>query len=194
MEITGCTKAVLDDLRRKDLVKASGKTGRGWALYDVDALYAVLDYQEKMSRPVPQTPAADMNFTAEQSAVIIRALVSGKTMDDLMIDGFHPRIIRGVMRERENLTGCIYLLKETVDQINQLDLEGNFPVTNAKELFNVLKIAAEERKCRRCKRRTKSQMCSKCERRLVLQNIQVKEPKKKSEQPLADEDDEEKVA
>lgn len=178
MEITGCTKKQFMTFCGQGLIRAAKKTRKGWALFDEKAVHAILDHQKKQGVTVNGLLAPDPSYTREQAIAVITRIKQGARLDDILLEvKIHPRMLRGIMKEYENLSSAVIIEKAMLDQINELPLEGTFPIKNALGLYEVLRLAADESKCKQCRKRSASQMCSQCERRRVLKNLSVREPR-----------------
>jgi hypothetical protein len=172
IEITGCTQKELVTYRRTGVIRACGHNSKGWALYNEDSIREIWDRRRREGKPIPDP---DLNYTAEQSLAVFKLMKEGLSLADILIEtGLHPRALRGVVREYELMSNTIIVMKETLDRMNELSLNGTFPLKNGEMIYDVMKIASQDQKCRSCKRRPRSERCSGCERQRVLRNVSVR--------------------
>lgn len=178
-EIIGCTMRELEVLRRTGIIKTAGRNSKNWALYGEEAVYTMVDRRKREGKNLPDIPPPDPNYSTEEALAVFKLVKQGMKLEEVMIEtSLHPRVLRAILREYELFAGSIYVFKETVDKMNELPLNGSFPITNGEGIFDVMQLAAQEKKCSRCKRRAKSQLCSGCERIKTLKNVSVRESKK----------------
>jgi len=178
MEITGISKKQFMTFCGQGLIRAAQKTRKGWALFNEKAVHAILDHQKKQGVTTNGLLAPDPSYTREQALAVITRIKQGARIDDILLEvRLHPRMMRGILKEYENLSSAVIIEKTMLDQINELPLEGVFPIKDALGLYEVLRLAADESKCKQCRKRSASQMCSHCERKKVLKNLSIREPR-----------------
>jgi len=178
MELTGCSRSEMMGLISRGLIRAVDKTRQGWALYGEDALRVVVDFRRrsKKKKTESEMPLPDLNYSATNALIVFKMIKDGMSFEDIVLKSkIHPRMVRGIVREYQNLAGAIVVYKEFVDKINKLPLNGTFPITDGEGIFDVLNLAADDSRCATCQRNPKSSHCSACERKKVIKNIAVRQ-------------------
>lgn len=151
----------LSEIRRRDAIgqiRAVKRTSQGWWLYhpaDVERL--------RGRNPVsPLTrKSSSTDYTAEDASKVFDALDAGKTLVQCVKECMVlPEVVERIAVAYARLTGAVLLTKASMDVINELPLEGSFPLTGEAGVVEVLKTAAEET-CTDCNKRPKT-MCKVC--------------------------------
>lgn len=195
-EQTGCTETELKSFEARGLVKATRRSGRGWYLYPekiVDSVNELLgnnDQSKKMrrlsrlaeldaNRPAPKMAAAiyhaKISYSSDEAITVITMVKAGRKMDEIFLETkMHPSIVRVIVKDYEMMSGSFLVSKEVLDQINSLELDGVFPITNEQGLLNVLALAATDHKCAECKKRPRGNMCMPCSKERVVQSMRKK--------------------
>ena len=93
----------------------------------------------KIEQRLPPSYASDkvVAYTAEEGKKIVTLLRENRKLDEIFIEtGIHPAIIMTVVRDFATLCKGLFLTPAIVDKINELPLEGNFPIDNDKDLYD----------------------------------------------------------
>lgn len=180
VERTGYTRTDIRRFRSRGIVQQERRNGQGWALYKeslVDVLIGIRTQetlqradrrkQEQVSNKLPPASMSkEVPYSSMESEIVFKGLREGVSLLDICLENpcIHPAIIRAITKDYELMTGSILLRKITIDKMNQLPLEGSFPLTTESDVFEVMKIAASDTKdkCPECKKRPHASSCLPC--------------------------------
>jgi len=151
----------ITELRRREAdgrIRPRKRDTNGWYLFAPEDVAA----QANGSTTGRKSPSnSDSPFTPEEAANVFDAFDAGKTMVQCVRDcKVMPAIVRLLAEEYASLTGAIFLSKRTVDAINVLPLEGNFPLRGEHDLLAVMTTAASD-VCKSCGTRARTH-CKPC--------------------------------
>lgn len=119
-------------------------------------------------------------FTAMEAADVFEALNAGTSLLTCVTQmGLHPRKVRAIAREYEDLSGALVVTSEVMKVINELPVDGAFPITKPEALLELLRFIiatadeAEKRKkpCGMCGKRP-ALLCKECALPYVKRKLQ----------------------
>jgi hypothetical protein len=152
------------------LAAVGGGKGRG-----KQRLYApeqVAEYKQMLKAREPQAVSHLLDkvpYSAEDAQRAFQALREGKTLAEIVLEkGIHPDVAMAIGQAWQRLTGAIFISGETLQKISGLALTGPLPVKNEDDLFEVLRIAADDTACTACKKSART-LCKKCVAQALLQ-------------------------
>jgi hypothetical protein len=168
---------IAPDGKRTSLAKKPGRRP-GWS-------------PKKVKRAVAPEPTTIEPFNQREALMVFKMLKRKCSLEDIVIEcNIHPKTLRLIIREYEELTGAFVIYGTTAAKINELSLDGTFPIKDGEGLYDVMCIASEDRKCRRCQKMIQSRICPGCERKRILKNLTVHDVPADKPIPVIDEDDE----
>jgi hypothetical protein len=153
------------EIRRKEqagILKPALRVGRGQCLFTEDQVLYLKGEKQKVDLARKQRAHSPGAYTAEEAKTVFTLLGEGKSMGEIVLSvGIHPWKVKVIAEMFQELTGCMYVSKKSLDTINSLKgLDGNFPITKEEELVEVL-LACDSKGCSMCGRRAKS-ICKAC--------------------------------
>ncbi len=147
----------VSEVRRREAIGSlpvAKRNSKGWVLFHPE----VVAMQPKA---VVLTRKSADAYTPEEAAKVFDALDAGKSLVQCVKECMVlPATVELIASAYARLTGAVFLSKPTMDIVNGLSLEGNFPVKNEAELLAVLQTAATDT-CGTCKSRARV-LCKPC--------------------------------
>lgn len=166
--VTGLARTYLIAMEKEGVFRPA-LLGIGATLYfKKDETVARLE-EQKILRPsaLRKNGAANgtgsyVAFTGEQAAKVFEALEEGLTeIQVVMKKGIHPKVVSEAAIEYHRLKQEIIVTRDRLKIINALPLDGNFPITTADELVDLLRGCAVETSCEQCRKRPRV-ICEPC--------------------------------
>lgn len=119
----------------------------------------------KENRSILQDKTIDprllFSFTPNESQLVFRLIREKTPLEQIVIEhGIHPGAIRAIVREYQEMTGAFLVNGDVMTEINQLPLDGNFPIEKSEDLLALLTEAASS-DCINCHKRPKA-VCKQC--------------------------------
>jgi len=100
-------------------------------------------------------------YTAEDANRVYLMLREKKPLDQIVTElVLHPGVVQAITEEFVEMTGGIFISGPVMDRINELALDGNFPLVTDEDLLEVLTTCAEST-CSQCHKRPRS-ICKGC--------------------------------
>jgi hypothetical protein len=100
-------------------------------------------------------------YNAEEASKVFQMLKEQKPLEEIVIDlCLHPGTVRAITEEFRDITGAVVVLGRVMEQINDLPLDGNFPLVTGEEILEILTACAAST-CEHCHKRPKA-ICKKC--------------------------------
>ena len=151
-EVASRLGVTVHEVRRRENVgtlKPSARDQRGWVLYS-----------EADIANVPRTPPRKTHgtsYTVEEAARVYALLKDGKALVDIVMEAaVHPDAVLVIADSYARLTGAMLVPANVMAQVNELPLDGEFPLTTADALLDCMRNAVEEAKCRECKKKPRT--------------------------------------
>ena len=124
------------------------------------------EYGHELFTDDPVATADAVTYTADEAIAMFEALSQGKTLlEAVIVAKVHPNVARKICAEWESLSGAIVLTKEHMGIINELPLEGTFPIKSATELVAMLKKQSNDF-CSECHERPRVH-CAICTKKVA---------------------------
>lgn len=165
---------------------------RNWRLFDEIAVTTIRDYfagrrgalkeeTKPVAQPKPYEPKANLKmlradslraelggpkvaYGVEESKLCFPMLHAGKPLVEIVLEtGLHPAIVTSIHDDYCNMIEALIVPKAVLDVINQLPLDGTFPIRDAAHILEVLETAASDLACDHCKKRRRV-LCTACAR------------------------------
>lgn len=167
LEKSGISVTEFNSFLGRGIFIAKGKTVRGWVYYDErEVLLQISEHKQKTVKPEVEQqrlpPASTdgsepaFSYTRDEGLLVFKLLSAGKPLHEVFLESqIHPVILKNIFRDYETFSNCIFVMKDTLDEINKLSLDGPFPVTSSGEILELLKIAssASDATCKTCSKR-----------------------------------------
>jgi len=167
----------LQEVKRKQAVKqlrVAKRAGKNTVLYNYDEVMA-MKMRRDDDRAAVVGNATAMSFTAEEAKLVCAELRIGASLLDCLEKlTIHPAKIRAILCEYEAMSGGVFLDASIVAAINELPLDGTFPVTKASDILALLSGKSGAPSCCLCKKRA-SQLCKACSIPYVRKQLQAEE-------------------
>ena len=153
------------ELRRRQAakqLKVARRGTRGEVFYDLDDIELL---RLRREAPPPATLAANTKaaamsaYSAEDAVKVFAELEKGVTVIQCVQSlAIHPSKVEAIAYAYANLSDTIILDALTVRAINELPLDGTFPITKASDVLALLSLPD---KCALCQKKSKH-MCTSC--------------------------------
>ena len=165
---TGLARTYLIAMEKEGVFRPA-LLGIGATLYfKKDETVARLE-EQKILRPSSMKKAGVANgvgayvaYTGEQAAKVFEAMEQGLSEIQVVVKkGIHPTIVSQAAIEYRRLKEEIIVTRDRLKIINALPLDGNFPITSADELVDLLRGCAVETSCDQCRKRPRT-ICEPC--------------------------------
>lgn len=135
---------------------------RGLVMYDAGEIEELKLRMQNDAEATSRNILARSPYTAEEAAKVFEELEQGSTAIVCVKKcGVHPDKVEAIMRSYERLTSAIILDGDTVTAINQLPLDGTFPITKADDVLSLLSSMAKGTPCAICAKRPRHH-CKSC--------------------------------
>ncbi len=155
------------EIRRREALGQIAYTMRGphnICLYPEDLAIELTSIVGVNSRNVttqPKSYRGTYNFTAAEAKKVFVLLGEGMALDKIVVNlEMHPGVVQSIMHEYVIMTGSMMVKGPVMKQINELPLDGNFPLATAEDLLSVL-MACASSDCIHCHKRPKA-VCKHC--------------------------------
>lgn len=154
----------VSEVRRRErmgILKPSGKNEHGWQLFsEADVENASMTRAENARARVGDYFLP--HFTAEEASTVYTLLDEGKRLVDIVKSTcLHPTVIEDIFESYKRLNGGLFITPDTLGKMNQLPLEGNFPIETEGQLLTIMMTAAEDCVCTECKKKPRT-LCKGC--------------------------------
>ncbi len=174
----GVTASEVKEMHLKGYFLAAIEGGKGRGKMRLYAPEQVEMYREmkKVKVQEGEIPGTAVAFSGLQAQAGFMSLREGKRLEDIVLEhGFHPDVVVGISRAWARLKNSVFLSAETLDAIAQLPIDGPIPITKEKDVYEVLKLAAESSTCLTCRKGQRT-TCRKCVGQIASQAcIQVRQ-------------------
>jgi hypothetical protein len=157
----GISVAEVKRRERVGLIEPAEINGKGWHLYSVDQLDAVRNCTTQASRQKRLGDRDAVAFSGDEAAQVFIALDRKMTLRECVTKfALHPSVVEAIARAWARLDDGLFVSGEVMRKINDLPLDGTFPITSDDALFDTMNSAAGD-SCRRCKRKPRA-LCIRC--------------------------------
>lgn len=138
-------------------------TREGWKLYRLS------DFEGAKEKPrsagLTYTERQRGEYTAAQAKAVFEDLRDGTPLRDIVVKHtLHPAAVMAIADSWAAFDGGMFVPGPILARINQLPLEGAFPLAGPESLLAVLQAASIERACEDCKNKPRA-VCRGCGRR-----------------------------
>lgn len=154
----------LDFLEQSGVIKPSMVNEHGWRLYSHTLVDEILSKRKSAQQQLgaPRLGAVSSTFSDDQAQRVFKMLKDNARLEDIVIEtGIHPSVVRSAAAEYSAFTGMIIVSKEGLDEIHQLPLEGELPLTDERMIIDLIKHYAVS-KCTSCRKRSPLSICLAC--------------------------------
>lgn len=170
---TGLTKTEFRKLVNRGLIRSCARNQANWTLYHEDDVARIHKLTQNRVGVVSRREglfADQCEYTAHESHQVFALLSQGVSLTDIHLRvRLHPVIILAVQRDWARMHGAMIVPLDVIEEINKLPLEGTFPITTPKELYDILLLASQEKKCGQCKVRPIAHTCLACTKKSLYQ-------------------------
>lgn len=157
----GISLAEVKRRERVGLIHPATMNEKGWHLYSVDQLEEIRNCTSAASRQKRFDGRDGAPYSGEEAARVFAALDRGAPLKECVTEfTLHPRIVEAIAEAWARLGGALFVSGRVMREVNELPLNGTFPVTSDTALLEILREAAAD-VCARCKRRARV-LCRKC--------------------------------
>lgn len=157
------------EMRRRQAakqLKVVKRGARGQVFYDWAAIEMM---RLKRNEPSSSSPTfvepyipPIVDFSTEEAKMVFDALDEGATVVQCVRRlSLHPGKVESIAYSWARMSDTIVLDAETVRAINELPLDGTFPVTKASDILSILVSASKPTPCSLCSKRP-SHVCRTC--------------------------------
>ncbi len=157
-DMLGVTISGLRRLEQRGVIRAVRQNKQGHWQYSraqVSALAASRAIPGSMDGAPGLTRKSAEPYTPEEAGRVFEALDNGKTLIQCVKEcGVMPLAVEALAVVHARMSGFLFVGKESLDIINQLPLEGTFPLQGEQDLVDVLKKAASD-VCKSCNTRAR---------------------------------------
>lgn len=135
---------------------------RGQVFYDFNQVEALRLRREGEGIAMDSAIGNAIPFTAEEATQVFQELKAGASAVDCVLKlSVHPSKVEAIIQAYGRLTNTLVFNSEEMDMINELPLDGTFPITKASAILGLLKNGVKEKPCGICFRRPKH-LCKAC--------------------------------
>jgi hypothetical protein len=100
-------------------------------------------------------------YSSEDSQKVFDMLKTNTPLEDIVIKlCLHPGIVRAITEEYKEITGAVLVSGKVMSEINELPLDGNFPLTSGEEILEIMRACAQA-VCQSCGKRPGT-VCMRC--------------------------------
>lgn len=168
---SGLTSSLFMKLVKRGELVAVGRNVAGWALYhEADVARISEKFKGQLGIVARREGLFEgaCEYTTTEAYEIMSRLKKNMPMHEIFLETkLHPVIIQSVQRDWARMHQGMFLSKDDLDDINKLPLEGSFPITTPRELYEVLLIASKDKPCGQCNQRPRSGTCLSCARKAI---------------------------
>jgi hypothetical protein len=123
---------------------------------------AIVEEVKKSREDVRLVQVKDVPFTVEESNSVFEELDKGTSaLECSKRCKVHPDKVESIVRSYERLTNTIILRPEAVKTINEMPLDGTFPVIDEDGVIALLRSVAKVPACIACKKKPR-ELCKGC--------------------------------
>lgn len=181
----GITKTEFRKLVNRGIVRSCARNQANWTLYHEDDVLKIQKIFANRLGVVSRREGLfsdQCEYSTTEALKVIELLETGMSMDRVFLAvKLHPVIVQSIQRDWARMQGGVFVPQPILDEINRLPLEGQFPISSARELYEVLELASKEKKCGQCKKRAISHTCLACAKRSLYQ---AKRTRSRSSRPI----------
>jgi hypothetical protein len=157
----GISLAEVKRRERVGLITPARVNAKGWHLYSVDQLEEVRNCTAAASRQRRLDGREGAPYSGEEAALVFAALDRGAPLKGCVKEfTLHPRVVEAIAEAWARLDGALFVSGRVMREVNELPLNGTFPVTSDAALLEILQEAAGDL-CTRCKRKARA-LCRRC--------------------------------
>lgn len=157
-------------IRRGELV-AVARNPANYSLFAEEDIERIVKLQQSSLGIVKRRQGVfeeQCEYTTHEAYEVIDRFKRGLSQQDVFLETkIHPVIIQTILRDWSRMQGGLWLSEEDLATINKLPLEGTFPITTPKELYEVMRLASAERMCGQCNKRPVSGSCLACAKKAL---------------------------
>lgn len=169
---------------QRGVLKSTMLNSQGWALYKEEDVEGLARFKKKeddkkagfrvrVPRMGPATAETKMVYSVDEGLSVFALLDAGTPIHQIFQKTrIHPSVIHTIAKDYELFTKSILIPREMIDKMNELSLEGNFPISSADDVLGVMRLAAEGRQCPDCQKRAHAQRCERCIRRTLIKSME----------------------
>jgi len=153
------------EIRRKEqagILKPAKRIGRGQCLFTEDQVLWLKGEKAKAELARKQKVHSPGAYSTVEAQTVFSMLQENKSLGEIVLAaGIHPWKVKIIAEMFQELNGCLFVSKASMDTINSLQgLDGNFPITREEELVELL-LGCDSKGCSMCGKHAKS-ICKGC--------------------------------
>jgi len=152
-------------------IKTSLRNAAGFTVYDEDTVRTLCNRKDEGG-------LIQNGYLDEQGNKVFRLLKDGMSLVDITIEtGYHPQVIRAIVRDWDLFSGSITIPKSIVDQMKAVDLDLDRPIDSASQIMDLFTAAVSARLCKICKLRDCASSCRHCIKKMFKEEeVQTPSP------------------
>lgn len=152
-------------IRRKEVVPVC-RNDANYSLFAEEDALRVAEEQKKSLNVMKMRQGVfddQCQYTAEEAYEVVSRFKKGLSTQEVFLETrYHPVIVQTIWRDWVRMNEGMWLSADDLEAFNKLPLEGTFPITTAKELYDVMLLASKPRICGQCDERPASGTCLSC--------------------------------
>lgn len=157
----GVTVAEIKRRERVGLTVPATCNEKGWHLYSAEQVEQVRNCTTLSSKQKRLAEHESATYSGEEAAAVFVEIDSGRSLAECVKKlSLHPRVVERIAGARSQLESGVFISGETMAVINELPLDGTFPIKTSGELLDVLRACSSSR-CKRCVKRAPV-LCKSC--------------------------------
>lgn len=155
------------ELRRRqkaNQIKVIKRGTRNQVFYDYDVIETLRIKREENADPasLASNTVAMAAFSTEDAVRVFGELAKGATLVQCVERlSIHPSKVKAIVFAYEELSDTVVLDSLTIRAINELPLDGTFPITKAEDALELLKECAKGSPCALCRKNARH-VCKAC--------------------------------
>jgi hypothetical protein len=168
-EITGLSEQGLKRLEALGIVRPVSKNETGWFLYPDTIIDKISNrgYAKTNSTNRP----TKVVYTNKESSAVLKLLMANKSLPEIAVEtNVTLDTVLQIQKDYFSVTNQMVISKEILDKINELPVDGVFPLKDENELYNLLVELTKEPKCNKCGLKPKG-LCTACARESIMRLI-----------------------
>jgi hypothetical protein len=169
----GLTRKQMKYLEMEGTLKADKRNSGGWSLYKIEVIQQILNRKSDGSllcRPEIMEAISDgtvsrvnVKFSPDECQQVFKMIASGMSMAQIVIEtGLHSQVVKSIRRDYDYFAEMIVIPKDIIAQMNKIRLPGNFPLTSATDILELLQAAEQTRTCPECCIAPSANRCTSC--------------------------------
>jgi hypothetical protein len=165
----------------RGIIRCIVRNERNWAMYHISEIPKIVAgvKPEAIAGAELSQLSKPGGYTTEQAVDVFTRLAANEPLSQICIAvRVHPTTLLAIASDYAMLSDCLFIPEHVMRQINELPLEGEFPISNAEDLLAIMQRAARSKKCAFCKTSELGIACVGCVRRRALTEFEERAKEK----------------